>query len=107
MTLHRLLPDKNRWPVEKVRGSLRSGGADVIGDWVVSEEKERAYLEALQREAEIVPHAAEGVHPIDVSLSPASECRLLLEAGFPAADLIWQEDEAAVYVAAVSEGEWP
>ncbi|MGD8791888.1 MAG: class I SAM-dependent methyltransferase [Anaerolineae bacterium] len=99
MTLHHLLPDRKRALYARIRRALRPGGIYVEGDWVVPPEKEAYYLQAYHERLAQVEEPEEGAYHLDIPFSLETQRRLLVEAGFAGVRVIWNKDEAAVYVA--------
>ncbi|MGE5529895.1 MAG: class I SAM-dependent methyltransferase [Patescibacteria group bacterium] len=99
MTLHHLPPGRKLQLYRRIREALRDGGLYIEGDYTVSEEQEREGL--VDYERLIVEHglnAAVAYH-IDVPLCAATQVRLLTEAGFAGAKIVWEEDAKAVFTA--------
>jgi tRNA (cmo5U34)-methyltransferase len=100
MTLHHFVSDTKRKLYEKIRKALKRRGKYIEGDWVVSSARERQYLLEYEKKQRLEV-SEEGSHHIDIPFSLETQTRLLLEAGFSKVDVIWHEDEAAIYVASV------
>lgn len=99
MTLHHLLPEPKQALYERIRRALKPGGQYVEGDWVVAPEKEQALLEAHRAQVGERESAGEGAYHVDIPFSLATQRRLLRAAGFDKVEVVWQVEEAAVYVA--------
>lgn len=99
MTLHHLLPRPKRALYERIRRALAPGGTYIEGDYVVTGEKERMLLGRYEGMAAEAGGAENGSHHIDIPFSLETQRRLLGEAGFGQAEVIWQQGQATIYVA--------
>ena len=99
MTLHHLLPGRKGRLYEKIRQALKAKGKYIEGDYVVSKEKEERMLKEYQERAGLVEGDGEGNYHVDIPLTMEMQRELLLRAGFAKVEVVWEEGEAAVYVA--------
>jgi tRNA (cmo5U34)-methyltransferase len=99
MTLHHLLPETKARLYAKIRRALKPGGGYVEGDYVVSPQQEARLLAAYRERMDAADPAQEGLYHVDIPLSLPHQRALLLGAGFARVEVLWQEGEAAVYVA--------
>jgi tRNA (cmo5U34)-methyltransferase len=99
MTMHHLLPKRKRELYSKILRALKPGGLYIEGDYVVSGAKEvlglAAYLDVLGSDLT----DKEGQYHLDLPLSRGRQLKLLREAGFSTAEIVWDGDEAAVFAA--------
>lgn len=102
MTMHHFLPDEKCRLYEKIRMALKPGGKYIEGDWFVSIEKEREYLEQYEKTVRLAGLQQDDLYHIDIPFSLETQTRLLLRAGFSKVEVIWEECEAAVLVAAAA-----
>jgi len=97
MTLHHLLPDRKRQLYGRIYQALKDGGKYVEGDYVVSVEEAAQLLSAYR---ERVEGDEEGAYHIDIPLTMEKQRALLLGVGFVEVEVVWEEGEAVVIVAA-------
>jgi tRNA (cmo5U34)-methyltransferase len=101
MTLHHLLPEQKRSQYQKIKESLKPGGKYVEGDYIVTLEQEKQFLEKYREKRRSDANIGDGTHHIDIPFSLNTQRRLLAEAGFSSMEVLWQGEKAAVYVAIV------
>jgi tRNA (cmo5U34)-methyltransferase len=100
-TLHHLLPDEKIRLYRKVIKALKPGGKYIEGDYIVTLEQEKQFLEEYHEKRLSDANIGDGTHHIDIPFSVDTQRRLLAEAGFSSMEIIWQGEKAAVYVAIV------
>jgi len=81
----------------KIFKSLKADGKYIEGDYVVSEEKEKEIIEKYKNQIS-VDNFDDGYFHIDLPSSIETEENLLEEAGFKNFKLIYEENEAAIYI---------
>lgn len=101
MAMHHLLHDTKRKLYEKISKAVKNGGKYIEGDYVVSKEKEQQFLMEYNKKIKGVKKCQNGTYHIDIPFSIKTQCQLLLEAGFSDVEVIWHENEAAIFVAGV------
>jgi tRNA (cmo5U34)-methyltransferase len=99
MTLHHLLPESKGRLYARIRRALKPGGRYVEGDYVVSPEKAARLLTAYREKMVAMKDPEEGAYHVDIPLSLDTQRALLLAAGFAEVEVVWEEGEAAVYMA--------
>jgi tRNA (cmo5U34)-methyltransferase len=99
MTLHHLLPARKRQLYGKIRQALKAKGRYIEGDYVVSKEKAEQMFTEYQESVRFMERCREGNYHVDIPLTMEMQRELLLNAGFAKVEMIWEEGEAAVYVA--------
>ena len=99
MTLHHLLPKRKGRLYERIRQALKEGSKYIEGDYIASKEKEGRMLAEYREKMGLVGECGEEIYHIDIPLMMSIQRELLLEAGFAKVEVIWEEGEAAVYVA--------
>lgn len=96
MTLHHLLPGQKRTLYGKIFAALKSGGAYIEGDYIVSEEK----MNRLLAHYRALPEAAKGgTHHIDIPLSLDLQIDLLRQAGFREIRKVYAKGENVILAA--------
>jgi tRNA (cmo5U34)-methyltransferase len=103
MSLHHLLPEAKRRLYARIRRALRPGGRYIEGDYVVSQAEAVRLLAKARATLAAVEGNAYGDYHVDVPFTLADQRTLLLEAGFVDFEMIWQQGEAAVYLASGPE----
>jgi tRNA (cmo5U34)-methyltransferase len=99
MTLHHLLPERKGRLYEKTRQALKDEGKYIEGDYIVSKEKHEPILAEYREKLRSVTKPGDGHYHVDIPLTMEMQRELLLKAGFARVEVIWEEGEAAVYVA--------
>lgn len=99
MTLHHLLPDKKRRLYQRIKKALKSRGQYIEGDYIVTPEKEARLLVEYLELSKAGKDVKDGTHHIDIPFSLDTEKRVMAEAGFSRVEVLWQQGEAAVYIA--------
>lgn len=97
-TMHHFLPREKLELYHKIRKALKSGGKYIEGDYVVSEEKEKRLLKRYKEKLEEIEGPKELYH-IDIPFSIKTQKKLMLDAGFKEVEIIFDEDEAVIFVA--------
>jgi tRNA (cmo5U34)-methyltransferase len=100
-TLHHLLPDQKQGLYRKIIKALKPDGKYIEGDYVVTPEKEKQLLDKYHELRKSGEDIKAGTHHFDIPCSPDTQKRLLAEAGFSKVEVLWQQGEAAVYVASL------
>lgn len=97
MTVHHLLPNSKKKLYTKIFSSLKAEGKYLEGDYIVSEEKEKNMIKKYKKK---IPKDDfdDGYFHIDLPSSIETEETLLKEAGFRNFQLIYEQNEAAVYI---------
>ncbi len=98
-SLHHLLPATKRDLYIRIHKTLKPGGKYVEGDYGVSSEIERQSLQEYYERSKELECASDGSHHIDIKLSHDTQVHLLRAAGFSKVNIIWQDGNAAVYIA--------
>jgi tRNA (cmo5U34)-methyltransferase len=99
MTLHHLLPARKRQLYGRIRQALKAQGKYIEGDYIVSKDKQEQMLAEYREKVGFMGGPREGTYHVDIPLTMEMQRELLLKAGFAKVEVIWQEGEAAVYVA--------
>jgi len=99
MTLHHLPPTVKLDLYRRILAALKPGGLYIEGDYVVSRAKEVLVLADFQDRIGLDTPDGAGKYHLDLPLSRERQLRLLREAGFPRAEIVWDGDEAAVFAA--------
>jgi len=94
MTVHHLLPGPKENLYRKILNSLRPGGKYIEGDYYVTPEKEKKYLE----EYKALDDEGRGRYHIDIPFSPETQHRLLIQAGFTEVEFLWEEGDSGIIV---------
>ena len=81
-----------------IRKALKNGGKYIEGDYVVSKEKEQQSLMEYNKKIKTVKKCQDEMCHIDIPFSVETQTQLLLEAGFSNVEIIWHENEAAIFV---------
>lgn len=101
MTLHHLLPDQKQKLYRSIKKALKSDGKYIEGDYIVTPEKEKQFLDNYYELCRSDKKIKGGTHHIDIPLSLETQKRILVEAGFSSVDVLWLQGETAVYVASI------
>jgi tRNA (cmo5U34)-methyltransferase len=99
MTMHHLTHDEKLGLYRSIRRGLKPGGSYIEGDYVVSREAEMEHLERYEELRRRHPEVADGAYHVDIPFSVETQLRLLSDAGFSEANLVWRAGAAAVFVA--------
>lgn len=94
MTVHHLLPKPKEQLYRKINRALRPGGTYIEGDYYVSGEKEREFLEKYQA----LDEEGRGRYHIDIPFSVETQRRLFSGAGFSRMEVIWEEGDSGIMV---------
>ncbi|MFO7815194.1 MAG: class I SAM-dependent methyltransferase [Halanaerobiales bacterium] len=94
MTLHHLRYNKKLALYKKIYKALKSNGIYIEGDYIVDEAKEKKILNATAEKEDI---KINGNYHIDLPFSINTQKQILAESGFSKFNLIYEQDEAAVY----------
>lgn len=98
MTMHHLLFTEKPYLYKQIKKSLKQGGKYIEGDYIVSPEKEKRFLEVYKEKMKHIELFPENLYHIDIPFSLKSQQNLFLQSGFKEFALIWKENEAAIYV---------
>jgi len=99
MAMHHLTPEEKLSLYRKIRQGLKPGGLYIEGDYVVTEEEEEELLKRYHEFRQRNPDAKNGTYHIDIPFCPETQLRLLLDARFMKAEIRWEGEQAAVFVA--------
>jgi tRNA (cmo5U34)-methyltransferase len=99
MTLHHLPPAVKLDLYSRILAALKPGGRYIEGDYVVSRANEVLVLADYQDRVGLETPDGAGKYHLDLPLSRERQIRLLKDAGFSAAEIVWDGDEAAVFAA--------
>jgi tRNA (cmo5U34)-methyltransferase len=98
MTIHHLTYKEKLELYKKIHSALKENGIYIEGDYIVPKEKEKMmlsnYFDLLKKDEGV----KNGGRHIDIPFSITTEKKVMLEAGFSAFDVIWNEGSAAIYV---------
>jgi tRNA (cmo5U34)-methyltransferase len=97
MTIHHLLYDTKKKLYENILKSLSDNGKYIEGDYVVSEEKEKNFLNQFRMQMN-QEKINDGFFHIDIPFSIKTQKKLFTEVGYRNFDLIFKEKETAIYV---------
>ncbi len=95
MTVHHLLPGPKQDLYNKIYSALRPEGKYIEGDYYVTPQKEKEYLEKYKA----VDEEGRGHYHIDLPFSLETQKKLFSLAGFSRVELIWKEGESGIFVA--------
>lgn len=99
MTLHHLLPDSKRKLYQRFKKALRPNGKYIEGDYIVTPEKEKQFLNNYYELCRSNQDIKDGTHHVDIPFSLDTQKRILTEAGFSEVEVLWLQGETAVYAA--------
>lgn len=97
MTVHHLLYDTKKELYSKIFKSLNNNGKYIEGDYIVSEEKEKKLLDQYQKQMR-KERLIDGLFHIDIPFSIKKQKKLFNEVGYSNFNLIFTDEEAAIYV---------
>jgi FMN-dependent NADH-azoreductase len=96
--MHHLLLDEKQNLYEQIKKSLKKGGKYIEGDCSVSIEKERQFLEEYKEKIKSIELSSRSLYHIDIPFSLETQESLFRKSGFKEFEMIWKENEAAIYV---------
>ncbi len=99
MALHHLLPDPKRKLYRRIKKALRPKGKYIEGDYIVTPEKEKQFLNSYYELCQSNQDIKDGTHHVDIPFSLDTQKRILTEAGFSGVEVLWLQGETAVYAA--------
>lgn len=98
MTMHHLLYAEKQKLYEQIKKSLKKGGKYIEGDYSILKEKERQLLEEYKEKIKYFESSSGNLYHIDIPFSLETQENLFRESGFREFEIIWKENEAAIYV---------
>lgn len=98
MTMHHLLHKEKVSLYKKIKKALKKDGKYIEGDYIVTMEKERIFLEKYYKLVKDYGLAKKDFFHIDIPFSIKTQEKLFYEAGFTQFNVIFNKEEAAIYV---------
>jgi tRNA (cmo5U34)-methyltransferase len=98
LCLHHYEYDRKILLYRRIYDSLKPGGIFIEGDFVVTPDEEREYLEEYKKLVEKDGKIATGTYHVDVTNCAATELKVLTDAGFKKVDVIYKDGNEAVFV---------
>jgi tRNA (cmo5U34)-methyltransferase len=99
MSLHHLPFKEKLGLYRRIHNALRYGGTYVEGDYIVSEEEERRFLDLYRSVQEELSLDDTGSHHIDIPFSERTQQQALNEAGFADLQVMFSTQRSNVCVA--------
>lgn len=106
MAMHHFPYDTKCKLYKKIRKSMKNEGKYIEGDYVVSLKKEQQLLLEHNHKIKSVKESERNNFHIDIPFSIKTQNQLLLKGGFPKVEVIFHQNEAAIFVARVCNFEW-
>ena len=91
LTMHHLTPEAKLDLYRNVRASLKPTGCYIEGDTSTTKEEEEGILRLYRQYVSVLPGGDRAEWNYDMPLSPETQERLLLDAGFSKVTLEWEE----------------
>lgn len=101
MTMHHFLYDTKCKLYKKIRKSMKNEGKYIEGDYVVPLKKEQQFLLEHNHKIKNIKASERNIFHIDIPFSIKTQSQLLLEGGFSKVEVIFHQNEAAIFVARV------
>lgn len=99
MTMHHLEEDVKLKLYKSIHDSLKDGACYIEGDYVVSEDQEKAILNEYLDLKKTRPEIANGSYHIDIPFSKETQTKLFKDAGLSKVDIIWEKERSVIFVA--------
>lgn len=99
MTMHHFVPAVKLELYKKIRESLKKGGKYIEGDYMVTIEKEKEYLDRYYAITNSLNETEKSLYHIDIPFAIETQKELLKKAGFKKIEIIWHVENKLIMVA--------
>lgn len=99
MTMHHLEQDVKLKLYKSIHNSLKDSAFYIEGDYIVSEDQEKAIFNEYLELKKTHPEISNGSHHIDIPFSKKAQIKLFKDAGFSKIDILWDKERSVIFVA--------